>query len=349
MQNLVIRLALLITLFLMCISTNAQDKGNTIEIDSLRRIRMNVETQEKELLKISLEELQQKLKAKKISTVEFEQEKKSLAELHAKNIQSRTSIIDEMIDYLKRNENVNLSSQFKLPYELNEESRLNTIKKDTTRNIYFIKEYIQPYIGVGFSNAVRNNSFSDMPYKLSGSRYFELGIDYRHAFKKKGSLHLRYGIGLQIDGYKLPDNQYYVIDDKQVSIEQHPYKLKKSKFRRTDLIVPLHIEFQKLKGTKRKNGGVHYRYRDSWNFGVGGYAGVNLESMQILKYKDGSKNYRTKQSFSSGVNHTIYGLSAYVGKNTFKVYARYALSEMFKNNVPNAENTLAIGVRYSHW
>ena len=92
---------------------------------------------------------------------------------------------------------------------------------------------------------------------------------------------------------------------------------------------------------------MHYSYYNSWNFGIGGYAGVNLETKQILKYTDGGKKIESTQILSGGVNKPVYGLSAFVGKQDFSLYVRYALSDMFKDNIPHTENTIAIGVRFA--
>lgn len=351
MKSIGTRIVLVFGLLFFAVNSFAQ---NTIGIgkynktlDSLNTVRANVENHEKELLKLYINDLNRQLKKGKISEREFENEKNKLAELHAQNIQSRKIILDEMIEYLERNSESDSLKLLKLPNSITKVRDTSHLSSVEPKDTYYINEYFQPYFAVGFSNSARDNSLSDLPYKPLGSRFLEMGVNKRHAFKKRGSLHFRYGIGVNIDGYKSSDNEYFVMEDNKIRIEEHLYKLKKSKLRRIDLVVPLHLEFQKLHGSKKRNGKMHYSYYNSWNFGIGGYAGVNLETKQILKYTDGGKKIESTQILSGGVNKPVYGLSAFVGKQDFSLYVRYALSDMFKDNIPHTENTIAIGVRFA--
>lgn len=349
MQTIFLRLVFLITCFIMSLSMNAQisfhhEKINPT-IDSLRQIRQNVEADEKAKLKSAIEALQERLKEDKISVHEFESEKKILAEKHAQNIKSRTLILDESIDYLKRNEDKSVNRLIVLIGEGESEEK---VKQTDTLTHYPSKSSSGLFLAVGFSNTIGDNhSLEDTPYNIAGSRFFEFGYNWTTAFKTNSWLHLRYGIGMQIDGYKPSDNQYFVMKDKELHLEEHSLNLKKSKLRMTNLVVPIHLEFRKPKLRVRKNGKRVYSYGNSWKFGMGGYAGLNIKTTQILKYKEDGRRGRSKENLSSGINQAIYGLSAYVGKGDFSLYARYALNNMLKN-VEYNEKTLAVGLQYAY-
>lgn len=351
MQTLLTRIAFLITCFFMSMNMNAQvtikhEKYNPT-IDSLRQTRQRVEVEEKEKLKLGIEALQERLKADEISIHEFESEKKILAEKHAQNIQSRTLILDESIDYLKRNEGEDNSHSIHILLGAGRDKDKNEKVNDTTTR-YASKQSSGLFLAVGFSNTVGDNhSLNDTPYKMAGSRFFEIGYNWRTALNKRSSLHLRYGLGLHIDGYKPTDNQYFVLENKQLHLEEYPLKLNKSKLRSTNLVVPIHFEYKKPKLTVRDNGKKVYSYYNAWGFGIGGYAGMNLKTIQKLKFKENGSRQRTKENMSSGVNQAVYGLSAYVGKGPISLYARYALSDMFRDVTYN-EKTVALGLRYAY-
>lgn len=345
MQTTILRIVLLITMFFVSLGLSAQvqikiDRTN-YSIENLKKARAEIEKEEKELLKKGIEELQEKLKKGEISVDAFENAKVGLAELHAKNIKSRTLIIDESIDYLKRNDGEGGKTVY-LGYRTKKEEEKEYEASDTiTRNAPTQKSGMT--IGFGFSNLVGDNNINDSPYKIAGSRFFEIGYEWRTTFTQNGPLHLRYGINFQIDGYKPEDNQYFVKENKTLHLEEYPVNLKKSKLRSTNLVVPLHLEFRKVNHKVLKSGKNVYSYRGAWRVGVGGYAGLNLKTVQKLKYKDEHGRQKVKENMSSAVNQAVYGLSAYVGKGSWSVYARYGLNEMFKNT-DIKENAIAVGI-----
>jgi len=346
MQTILLRIAFLLALFLVSLNLSAQvdvqHRKYNATIDSLRQERSKIENQEKEMLKKGIEALQEKLKEEKISTYEFENDKKALAEKHAKNIQSRTLILDETIEYLKRNEGEEAQQRIKVSFNFNKHKTEEKVSDSIIKTAYMQSSGI--YIAVGFSNTIGDHSLGDSPYKLAGSRFFETGWSWRSTFKKNGATHIRYGLALQVDGYKPTDNRYFVKEDNRLHLEEYPIALKKAKLRVTNLVVPLHFEFEKPSLTTNKNGRKRYSYDYRWQFGIGGYAGMNLKSVQKLKYKEFGKRNKIKQNMTSGIYQPVYGLSAYVGKGDVKLYVRYALSELFKDH-PNSEHTLAVGVR----
>src|SRR5690625_78272 len=348
MQTIFLRLVFLITCFIMSLSMYAQitfhhEKVNPT-IDSLRQIRQNVEADEKAKLKSAIEALQERLKEDKISVHEFESEKKILAEKHAQNIKSRTLILDESIEYLKRNDDKSVN---RLSLGIGIGGKEDKVKEIDSVTYYPTITTSGVFIAFGFSNTISDDhSLNDTPYKMAGSKFFEFGYNWRTAFKEYSCLHLRYGVGFHIDGYKPSDNQYFVMEDKRLNLEEHAIELNKSKLRATNIIVPIYLEYMKPKYTVRRSGKKVYSYEDSWKFGIGGYAGLNIKTTQILKYKEDGRRIRSKENMSSGINQAVYGLNAYVGIGGVSLYARYALSDLFKDGLYK-ENTVVFGLRIS--
>lgn len=350
MQTTILRFTLLVAVMFLSLGMNAQIEFKherfSSAIDSLRTARSKVEIEEKDFLKKGIENLQKQLKNEEITIDEFEREKKKLAELHAKNIESRTLIIDESIEYLKRNDSEG-SHRIVIGYKTKKEreEEYKSFSKDTTINAPIQSSGMG--IAFGFVNTTGDYNINDSSYEIAGSRFFEISYVWRTAFKQNGPLHLRYGFNYQIDSYKPVDNQYFVMEDKKLHLEEFPMKLKKSKLRIANLVVPLHLEFSKAEHKVFDNGKNVYTYHDSWRFGIGGYVGMNLKATQKLKYKEDGSTYRMKENMSSGVNQAVYGLSAYLGKGSWALYTRYGFNNLLKNS-DIKENTIAVGVKYKN-
>src|SRR5690625_5309747 len=88
------------------------------------------------------------------------------------------------------------------------------------------------------------------------------------------------------------------MENKEIHLEEHIKNLKKSKLRVTNLVVPVHFEIMKPKLNIRENGKKVYSYVDSWKFGIGGYAGLNLKTTQILEYREDGRRIRSKENLT---------------------------------------------------
>lgn len=353
MQHIILRVVLLISLFFMSILSQAQvhllvEKEN-VKLEKLKIERKAVEVQEKDLLKEAIEMLQEKLKNKEISVVAFEEEKKVLAKKHAENIRSRQLIIDESIAYAERNPEIGIRNMSFIigssSYPIGEKS--DTIIDEVKALKKKPNHYSRLYLAAGFSNAIGAESLGDSPFKLAGSRFFEIGVNWRTSLSVHGIAHIRYGIGLQYDGFKPTENRYFVMDeDKRLHLEEHDFKLKKSKLRVTNLVIPIHLELSNH-GVYRKPGEASVvANSNSWRVGVGGYIGMGLNAKQKLKFRnEEGRRQKVKQTMRDGIYQPVYGLSAYVGKGNVQLYGRYELSPLFKNQ-DKSDHTLAIGLRF---
>ena len=210
---------------------------------------------------------------------------------------------------------------------------------------YSNRTFSDLFIGISFNNAVLDGgSIDDTSFKFGGSRSFEIGYEWStRVFKESNFLRINYGFSFQFNGLKPKDNQIFVQNGEQTELESFEFDLEKSKFRMDNLILPVHLQFGESKTTVLDNG--NKRFSDhSFKVGVGGFAGINLANTQKLKFDDGRRNEKLKQRDDFNTNNLLYGLSAYVGWETFSIFAQYNLNPIFTDNVRDLNN-FQIGVR----
>ncbi|MGO2357124.1 MAG: hypothetical protein ACTH6S_06645 [Mesonia sp.] len=352
MKSIIISLSILLSLF---ITQNMQaqitiqvNSGIDLKIESLQKQKDKVQRVEKQKLKAEVEAIKMRLKANEISEQEAETLKKAAAEKRAMNIENQLDIIDANIALLERNaitedgeETVDVYYR-KLDYlkykeEDEKEENYDSIPKSTTSGIT---------VAFGLNNAIIDGqSLDDSPYKIGGSRFFELGYEFETNLISSGFARIRYGLSFQFNGLKADDNQYFVTDGDQTYLEEYPINLDKAKLRMDNLVIPLHFEF----GPKTLTYGKKGAYYDTSNFkiGLGGYAGVNLNTIQKLKYEENGNNRKTKLSQNYNTSNFIYGLSAYIGYDNWALYAKYDLNPIFKDNAVD-QNNVSVGLRLSY-
>ena len=90
---------------------------------------------------------------------------------------------------------------------------------------------------------------------------------------------------------------------------------------------------------------IRYNTRNKFKLGLGGYAGLNLLTIQKLKYEEDGNNRKDKYKQNYNTNNFIYGLSGYVGVGDFAVYLKYDLNTIFKDNRVD-EHNVSLGVRF---
>ena len=106
----------------------------------------------------------------------------------------------------------------------------------------------------------------------------------------------------------------------------------------------MHIEFGPSKKIERDD---YFRYstRNQLKVGLGGYAGLNIGSMQKLKFKEGGNRIKDKQRGGFEVSEFIYGLSGYIALGDIALYVKYDLNPLFKDQIIE-QNNISVGVRF---
>ncbi|MBO6879174.1 hypothetical protein [Winogradskyella sp.] len=326
--------------------------ANHYKIEALEDLKAKIEKEEREFLKQEIEAINQRLDAKQITAAKAEELKKEAAAKRAANIENRMAIIDNKIALLARNEsgyetNDNSGGYFSISFgnDDNESKSIRVGKKNKPRK-YDRRTTTDVVFAIGFNNTLIDEvSLDDSPYKLAGSGFIELGYAWKtRIFDNTNFWRLKYGFSFQWNKLDIKDNNYLVNTDGDISLQEFPSDLNKAKFRTTNLVFPVHIEFGPSKKIEKEN---YFRYStyQKLKIGLGGYAGFNIGSMQKLKYKEDGNRVKDKQRGGFEVNEFVYGVSGYVALGGVALYAKYDLNPLFKDQAVD-QNNISIGFRF---
>ena len=353
-------------MILFCLQQVSAQEDYQKKIRDLRADRELVEKQEKEALKNEVVRIEGRMESGEIDQAEAIVLKEQAAERRALNIKNRQAIIDNEIALLERNKDDNIVLQDSITkkeervavYDYPEEDSDSDCERywfgceswewrwDRDNNYrYGRRTYSDLLIAFGFSNAkVEGLSLEDSPYRIAGSRFFEIGWAWRtRVFQNSNWLRFHYGFSFQFNGLKPEGNQYFVTEDGQSRLEEFEFDLWKSKFRMDNLVVPVHFEF----GPSRKRvseHGVRYSLRDQFRIGVGGYGGLNIGARQKLRYARDGERKRERLKGGYNTSELVYGLSGYMGVGGVLLYVKYDLNPIFQDVDPE-QRIIAFGLR----
>lgn len=326
-------------------------------VTELEQQKEKIITQEKEALKFEVEEINKRASNNQITTEEADALKKRAAEKRALNIADRTAILDSRIALLERNEGIVMSdvqtdssraTQIRIGIDIDGKPAEEYIFNTNNRELKYDRRTHSDFvIALGLNNAIINGqSLEDSPYKLGGSRFVELGWQWRtRVFENSNFLRINYGFAFQFNGLKPKDNQYFVADDDgQVSLEEFDFELDKSKLRMDNLVFPVHFEFGPSK-VKKTETTIRYSLRNQFRIGIGGYGGFNLGTRQKLKYERNGENVKDKFKRGYNTSDLIYGLSGYIGFDGVLLYAKYDLNPIFQDAMVEQRN-ISLGLRF---
>lgn len=312
------------------------------EIKSLEEYRNGIEESEKKGLQDDILKIEQRLNKGEINKDEAQKLKEEAAQKRALNIEDKTSIVNSQIALLDRNktyesvyerEGYSNSVTIGRIFEFNSGPR----KKDTIAIKERLNRRTHSYLvfAIGANNLVTDGAVAHSDFKYAGSRFYEWGLAFNTKLSKnRNLLHFQYGLSLMYNDLKATDNRFFVDNGKETTLETNAVHMKDSRFRNVNLVVPVHFE---LDFSKTRHGG--------FRLGMGGYAGVNLKTKQILKYdiEDYETREVTKGNFN--VNDFVYGVSTYVGYKTTSLYLKYDLNPLFKDNAVD-QNNISLGLRF---
>ena len=354
MKSLITISTALTMFFLASNYSHAQEKqvDSLSVVEKFSRVKKEIVQQEKNALKIEVENINKRLETGSIDQAEAEILKSAAAKKHALNIENRLSIVDNKIELYKRNgESGENEDKAYVAISFGNEDANNTrvfgvsVKSNEKKVVYDRRTTSDGYIAVGLNNVVTSGeSLEDSDFKVAGSRFAELGWTWKtRVFDNSNWLRIRYGLAFQFNGLKPTDNRLFVDTGEQTELQTYPLNLKKSKFRMDNLVIPIHFEFGPSKKIEHDD---YFRYvtRDQFKFGIGGYGGINLGARQKLKFEEDGENQKQKLKANYNTNNFIYGLSAYIGWGATSIYAKYDLNTIFKNNAVDQHN-VSLGLR----
>ncbi|PCE63368.1 porin family protein [Sediminicola luteus] len=306
--------------------------------------------EEKEALKKMLEDINARFDRGEITQEEVTQLKEEAAKKHALNIEDRILILDSQIAIHTRNEEEKEEKEDFNEWVYEEDDNLYIRISNIgccDKVVYDRRTYLDVVMAAGFNNTIIDGeSFNDTPYKIGGSRFFDIGLAWRtRVFKHSNWLRLNYGFSFQFNGLKPDDNKYFVDNDGQIELEEFEYDLDKAKLRMDNLVFPVYFEIGPSKYREYDNRIRYSTYR-RFRLGLGGYAGFNLSTMQKLKYNKDGDNVKDKRENSYQVNSFVYGLSGYMGWGDVQLYVKYDLNPLFKNQTVEQRN-IGVGLRWS--
>jgi len=354
---------LLFTFSLMPLNALAQDSTAVkldakakVELAKLEKKLQEIETEEKNKLKKIISELNaQQAKDSLYSPKDFEAIKLENAERIARNIKNRQAIVQNQIDFLKRNGY--LSDDASIDNDDNEEKSIESIEisngridfswKDEEDKKYRNRTQSDLIFAFGLNNAIPSNGgINDSPFKVGGSRFFEIGYLWSTPLGKTNFFRLDYGFSFQFNGLKPEDDLIFFEDGDQTVLDNfvrdgQEINLDKNKFRQDNLIFPIHLHMN----TKRSRNGDYFT-RSGFNIGFGGFVGLNLNNIQKLKYDFNGDNEKDKFKDDYNTNNFLYGLSAYAGFGDVNLYFTYSLNPIFENN-PVDINNVQLGLRFA--
>jgi hypothetical protein len=338
----------------------AQEKEKfQTKVEQLKKLKIEITFQEKEALKVEIEEINKRLENKQITQSEAQTLKEEAAKKRALNIENRLSILDNQIALIERNdgqvlvidtigylggieigfghEDVNNNKLFGLKY---------TKGNKNAKVKYDVKTYSDLVVAVGLNNAIIDGqNLDDSPYKIGGSRFFELGWQWRtRVFENSNFLRFNYGFSFQFNGLKPKDNRYFVNNNDEIVLEEFGLDLDKAKLRMDNLVFPFHFEFGPSKIRENKDS-IRYSLDKKFRVGLGGYGGFNLGTRQKLKYERDGENVKDKFKRDYNTSNLIYGLSAYAGFGGTTLYMKYDLNPIFHDALVEQRN-ISLGLRF---
>ena len=314
-----------------------------------------ITSDEKNALKKEVEAIDFQVKEGKITLEKAQELKQKIAEERANNIETKVAIEEAKLAQLvqdKVNGKIAYSSTDKKDENL--KKKTISILDVSMNNDSIYKNYKREYrttsqvvIATGFNNLVTNGAVANSDFGYLRSVFWEWGITLNtRLLQNSNILHLKYGLGFQYNMLHATDNRVFVDTGSETVLETYPINFKDDHtyFKNVYFVLPVHLEFDFSK-TEEKDGKKIFKSHQGFRFGLGGFAGVNTNSKQFIRYElDGKKvNEKTKADFN--VNDFTYGLSTYVGYRSTSLYVKYDLNPMFKHN--NVEqNNVSLGLRF---
>lgn len=177
------------------------------------------------------------------------------------------------------------------------------------------------------------NSFDaavDMPeLNTWQSRYVALQWRRNHRLLTGRQVDVALGTGLEIawNNFMMKYDEQYFEDGEISDFELVSEPLEKSKLVNNTINLPVMLQF----GFKESN----------FRFGVGGYAGIRINSYQ--KFEDDMGKFKEKGEYN--LRRFNYGVMAEAGRGDMRLFAKYDMLPLFNDNNPINANVLTVGLR----
>lgn len=304
--------------------------------------------EEKKALKNEVEAVNAELDKKTITNQQADEKKMQLAEAAAAKIETRVAIEETKLTELVKQKvegkirSVDTTkSRGRFSFVFNDRvHKHDTVRRSERRTT------MQFVFAAGVNNLVTDGMVARSDFRYLGSHFYEIGWSHNtRILKNDNLLHFKYGWSVVYNNLRATNNRYFEEAGRQTNLQTANISLKDSRFRNVNLVLPMYLEFD-FSGNKTKNDKPFFKTHKGVRLGLGGFAGVNLKSKQILKFNDSfgnSVNQKTKGDFN--VNDFVYGVGAYLGYKETSLYVKYDLNPMFEDNAVH-QNNISLGVRF---
>ena len=347
MKNFTIYLVILVFLFVSKVlgqetfESRAKQIANKIE---------KITKEEKQALKEEIETVNVQLSEGKITQEQADKRKKELAEARAVIIEEKVTLAqNELNDLVQQKVDGKIKEgdsikKHTLIIHWNDKDWSG--KKRSKDSIHGEKRTTSQFVfAMGLNNTMIDGKLQDSRYSFIGSHFYEWGFTYNSRLMKNDNLlHAKYGLSVMYNNIRPTDNRSFVVDGNQTNLEVNAINMDESRFRNVYIVLPVHLEFDFTR-PRESDGKTYFRTHKSFRFGIGGYAGINVKSKQILKFEEEDLKYKTTIKGDYNVNNFIYGLSSYVGYKEMSLYLKYDLNPLFQDNLID-ENNISLGLRF---
>lgn len=348
MRNLIIYLVVSACLF--ATKMTAQDTFDQKVREIANKIEL-VTKQEKAALKAEVDAVNKEVETGKLTYSEGDAKKLQLAETRSNNIETKVAQYElELKDIVQKKVDGKIKDpdtlrKFKFVWR-SDNWKKDVKKRDSIQRITSETRTTSQFVfAAGINNLVTDGAVANSDFRYMGSHFYEWGVSWNTRLAKNNNLlHLKYGMSLMYNNLRATENRLFVDNGNQTNLEVSPVHMEDSRFRNVNLVVPFHLEFDFTK-KREHEGKAIFKTHKTFRFGIGGYAGVNVKSKQIIKYDlDGYKSREiTKGNFN--VNDFVYGVSTYIGYKETSIYVKYDLNPVFKNNAID-QNNISLGLRF---
>ena len=353
MQKIIFYVAVLLCTFVtqMYSQSTFEDQAKVIAQNISR-----ITSEEKEALKKEVEDINKLLESGAITATVADERKIKAAEERAKNIETRVAQEQAKLDLLVKDQvegkiassidSVSTSkNKVAITWDLDDDTKdwswKSKNEKRTTSQFVF---------AFGLNNLMTDGDFDSLEnsdFKTWGSNFFEWGFTMNtRLLKDHNLLHLKYGLSLMYNNLRATDNRYFVKNGNVTELQTfQDHDLCENKFRNSMIVLPLHLEFDFTPKSVGDDGVTRFKTHKSVRLGLGGFAGLNFQTTQKLKWEEDDIRIKYKQKGDFNVNTFVYGLSGYLGYGATSIYIKYNLNELFKDN-PVDQNNVSLGLRF---
>ncbi|MCO6463144.1 MAG: hypothetical protein J5I52_03230 [Saprospiraceae bacterium] len=325
-------------------------------VKEIRHEVIQIAKEEKQILQKEVETINKRVENREISVEEGARQKQDRTEVCADKVEQRVApLMQELQELIKKDienpsgneEATDSNGAAEVMAEVKSEvAKIKTKKKAPRDEARTTSQFV---FGFGLNTILINqklSSINDNGMNIGSARFYEWGATWKTRLIKNSTfLNLKYGVSLMYNNLRPNDNNYFAKNGDQTTLGLYPSALTNEPyFRRVHAVVPVHLEMDFSK-KKVYNDQTYIRSQRGFRLGVGGYAGMNIQTKQIIEYKEDGLKHELTSRGNYNTNVFVYGLSAYVGYKSTSLYAKYDLNTLFKNS-PDDFNNISMGIRF---